>query len=273
MNDYYNPTGLPSDFTKAKALTVNAQFNAIKVAFEKLPPLAELLPGGIGAFQSAQSGGFTGSASQLNAALASMAQAATFPGTAFTLQGGFSSNGLISSQMVIARGAPAGGGAEGGQIVLGFPGNDDITAQEASTWNLDVDSTAHLRLFVVTSLGVTVGVFDVDPAGGAMLFLSELKMAARDASNGGIFRLAGSAGFSDSVLDNFQGSTRILSNAAGSTTLVVGNTGAGVMNVEIDGTVRTPGYPTYASEADASAAGLAPDTHYKTPTGEMRIKL
>ena len=53
----------------------------------------------------------------------------------------------------------------------------------------------------------------------------------------------------------------------------VGVEGLGVLgNTQLD-TLRIVNLPTYADDAAAGVGGLSQNTVYKTPTGELRIKL
>ena len=49
-------------------------------------------------------------------------------------------------------------GGEGGQIVVGFVGINNITGQANSTWNMDVDASNNFRLFSQNATGVVNGV-------------------------------------------------------------------------------------------------------------------
>jgi hypothetical protein len=63
-------------------------------------------------------------------------------------------------------------GAEGGQLVMAWPGVSGLTGQANSTWNLDVDSSNNLRAFSVN-------------ANGTANVLLNLNSATRDTTLGG----------------------------------------------------------------------------------------
>ena len=72
---------------------------------------------------------------------------------------------------LISAGQPAGAGAEGGQIVLGYPGNTVVTTAGGSTWNIDVDSLGMLRTFQIRGNGVGRFISSISEATGVTNYL------------------------------------------------------------------------------------------------------
>jgi hypothetical protein len=127
---------------------------------------------------------------------------------------------------------------------------------------------------VVTKNGITTNVANVNENfANADLTFTDNRTHDLD-SNIMILR-NGVIGFDATGILTSTGYSFVSDNNVGTldTTMVIENTaGGGALTVN-NGNVRLIATPTYADEAAATTAGLLNGTIYKTPTGELRIKL
>lgn len=81
-------------------------------------------------------------------------------------------------------------GSEGGQYVLAYPGNNSATAEGASTWNIDVDSSNTLRVFRLNSANVLATPLQISEA-GATTFGGTIGASSWSLTAGGLLTTAG----------------------------------------------------------------------------------
>ena len=81
----------------------------------------------------------------------------------------------VSNNLVINSPSPQ---AEGGQIILAWANISGITGQTNSTWNIDVDNTAALRMFYQNAVGATSVLLQASPSSNVLSFPSTAGVSA-----------------------------------------------------------------------------------------------
>jgi hypothetical protein len=76
-------------------------------------------------------------------------------------------------------------GGEGGQIVMGWVGINNITGQTNSTWNFDVDGTNNLRAFYQNAAGATSVLLSASPSSNILSFPSTAGISVSGNVNAG----------------------------------------------------------------------------------------
>ena len=105
--------------------------------------------------------------------------------------GNISTAGLLSASNNLIVNSPS-PQAEGGQLILAWA-NTTVTGQANSTWNIDVDNTASLRMFYQNAAGATSVMFSASPTSNIVSFPSTAGISATGNVTGSYFIGNGSA--------------------------------------------------------------------------------
>ena len=174
----YNGTTFSASGTVTAASVVGGVITGTSTSVTGTTTAASVVGGVITGTSLSVTGNITGG----NVLGGANVNATTHTGTTVSVTGNITGGNLITggiasvtNNLIVTSPSPQ---AEGGQLVLAWANISGITGQSNSTWNIDVDNTAALRMFYQNASGATSVMLSASPTSNVVSFPSTAGVSA-----------------------------------------------------------------------------------------------